>query len=218
MKIAESISEKVAFHRQRSHRIEGLADGVFAIAMTLLVLDIHIPLGEINTEHDVWRSLIHLFPQILTFLIAFTFAGQFWISFINQFNYLQTADRNENVIAVFYLLFISMLPFSAAFMSRHLWSRVAVGCFLLNIQLISIMLAIHWLYSYHNGLVKVDGDQEAAIHKAVMSRARIALTSLGIVTVFCFFNSYLALGGIIFIQIMFTSIGFIDMLKKKKGN
>jgi uncharacterized membrane protein len=76
--------------------------------MTLLVLDVRIPPGEINTEHEIWQSLVHLLPQILTFIIAFTLAGQHWISFINQFNYLQTADRNENVIAVFYLGWNSM--------------------------------------------------------------------------------------------------------------
>lgn len=50
------LNEKAAYHKQRSHRIEALADGVFAIAMTLLVLDIRLPLGEMNTEKEVWFS------------------------------------------------------------------------------------------------------------------------------------------------------------------
>jgi uncharacterized membrane protein len=216
MHIHESLSGKVALHRQRSHRIEALADGVFAIAMTLLVLDIRVPLGEVNTEHELWNSLLKVSPKILTFIISFLAAGQFWIIFINQFNYMHTADRNENVIAIFYLMFISLLPFSTSFLSDHLWSRVAVGFYISNIFLIAITLTIHWRYSYFRDLVKAEDNQEAIIHRSLMKHARIAFTVYSIAAVCCFFSSYLAFAVLIIIQITFTFIGFIDLLKKKK--
>lgn len=113
MKTLIEIKEDVAYKKQRSHRIEALADGVFAIAMTLLVLDIRVPLGEINTEQAIWLSLVHVFPKIFAFVLSFLVAGLFWTVFENQFNYIRTADRNENVI--FYLLMISFLPFQLLF-------------------------------------------------------------------------------------------------------
>lgn len=75
--------DKVAFRRQRSHRIEELSDAVFAIVMTLLVLDIRLPLREITTEGQVWSSLTHTWPKILTFILSFSFmltlGGEIWI-------------------------------------------------------------------------------------------------------------------------------------------
>jgi len=102
MKIHSYLCEKVAYHKQRTHRIEALADAVFAIAMTLLVLDIRIPLTEMKTEYDMWFSLMNTLPKILTFILSFSVAGQFWSIFINQFNYIHSSDRNETLIAIFY--------------------------------------------------------------------------------------------------------------------
>src|SRR4051812_15077488 len=109
MGISESLSERVAYHKQRSHRIETLSDGVFAITMTLLVLDIRVPLDQMNTEKGMWFSLLDTLPKILTFILSFSVAGQFWSIFTNQFNYIHTSDRNENIIGIFYLMFVSLL-------------------------------------------------------------------------------------------------------------
>src|SRR5688572_33494479 len=103
MRISQTLFGSSAYHKQRSHKIEGLADGVFAIVMTLLVLDIHIPLKEINTEYSVWIALLHTIPKILTFMLSFSVAGQFWSIFTNQFNYVHTSDRNEIILAMFFL-------------------------------------------------------------------------------------------------------------------
>ena len=201
---------KISYNKQRSHRIEGLSDAVFAIVMTLLVLDIRIPVMKMDTEQGIWLSLLHIGPKILTFILSFSVAGQFWSIFINQFNYLHTSDRNENIIALIYLLFVSLLPFST---SEHLWSRVAVGFYVFNIVLILSFHTLHWFYSYHAGLVKADGSQAPAIHKAIMKRARAAFCAYSIVIVFCFFDSYLALSGTILVHIIFTFSGFIAVLK-----
>ena len=76
---------------------------------------------------------------------------------------------------------------------------------------------LHWLYSYHYGLVQVEGNQEEVIHKAIMTRARTALTANGIVGCCYFFSSYLALCGIIFLQLIFTFSGFIELLNFGAG-
>ena len=210
------LNEKVAYHKQRSHRIEALADGVFAIAMTLLVLDIRVPLGEMNTETEVWFSLLHVLPKILTFIFTFLIAGLFWTTFANQFNYIHSADRNENVLAIFYLLFVSLLPFSASFLSEHLESKVAVGFYILNIFIVAQTLRVHWLYCYHNGLVKTEENNEAIIHKTVMKRANFSTTIYIIAGICCYFNSSIALGILIFLQTFFTFNGFMELIKKRK--
>ncbi len=212
MQLLKSLGEKVAFHKQRPHRMEALSDGVFAIVMTLLVLDIHVPLINLTTEHGLWKSLVDIAPKILTFILSFSLAGQFWSVFTNQFNYIQTSDRNGNIIAIFYLLFVSLLPFSTAFLSEHFWSKVAVGFYVVNILLIILLATLHWLYSYHAGLVRLEGSSGIVIHRAIMKLAKAALISYGIVAGLCFFNSYLALTGAILLQVMFTFVGLFEIV------
>lgn len=81
MNMANYLGEGIAYHKQRSHRIETLADGVFAITMTLLALDIRIPIKEMNTENGILVSLLNTLPRILTFVLTFSVAGQFWSIF-----------------------------------------------------------------------------------------------------------------------------------------
>ena len=217
MKISQNLSEKVAFHKQRTHRIEALSDGVCAIAMTLLVLDVRAPLIEMNSEQDIWLSLVHLLPKILTFMYTFLVAGLFWAMLANQFNHIHTSDRNETVIAIFYLMFISLLPFSASYLSDHLQSKVAVGFYVLNIFVIAQTLWLHWLYCYHNDLVQAKEDTKTEVHRTIMKRARFATSVYLVVGIFCFFNTNIALGILVCIQLFFVASGFIEMMIKKKS-
>jgi uncharacterized membrane protein len=213
MQIPESLSEKVAHRKQRPHRIEGLADAVFAIVMTLLVLDIRIPATEIKTEDGLRSALLHVVPKILTFVLTFSVAGNFWTVFTNQFNFIHTSDRNENVIAIFFLLFISLLPFSASFLSEHLWSKVAIGFYTINIIFILIGNILHWKYCYHQCLVHVNLNQDNVIHKAIMRRALTALYCFLVVACICFFSSYLAIFATLLLQIIFSFSGFFELRK-----
>ncbi len=212
MSLFKSILGSAAYHKQRSHKIEALADGVFAIVMTLLVLDIRVPLEELSTESGVWNSLRGNVTKILTYMLSFSVAGQFWSIFCNQFNYVYTSDRNEIIIAMFFLMSVSLLPFSTSFLSEHVWSKVAVGFYTLNMLLILLFHTLHWLYSYHTGLVKTEGDDKKNIHRAIMKRARTALIGYVLVVVCCSFSSYLALAVTILMHIMFAFSGFFEML------
>jgi len=216
MGLTNYLGEKIAYHKQRSHRIETLADGVFAITMTLLVLDIRVPNKEINSETGILFSLVNILPRILTFVLSFSVAGQLWSIFTNQFNYIHTSDRKENIIALFYLMFVSLLPFSTSFLSEHLWSRVVVGFYIFNILLILSFHTIHWCYSYYTGLVTVEGNDGIVIHKAIMRRAKTVFMAYAIVIGFCLFSSYLALCGAILVHVIFTFGGFIEMLYSKR--
>ena len=210
MGILTALSETVAYHKQRSHRIEALTDGVFAIVMTLLVLDIRVPGKEMNSENDVWSSLLKVVPSILTFILSFSVAGQSWSIFSNHFNYMHRTDRNENIITLLFLMFVSLLPFSTSFLSEHPWSRVAMGFYLINILLMFSFSTLHWFYAYRMGLV--NGEICVVIHKAIMQRVRAKYIAYAISVCCCFFGSYLALAGTILIHVIFTFSGFIELL------
>jgi hypothetical protein len=78
--------------------------------------------------------------------------------------------------------------------------------------LILFFHTFHWFYSYHSGLVKLEENERAIIHKAIMNRARSAFIAYVIVVGCCFYSSYLALCGTILMHIIFSFTGFIEML------
>lgn len=79
---------------QSVERLAALSDGVFAVAMTLLVLDLRAPAAEaIHSEHDLWRALVELSPRLLMYLMSFMTLGIFWVGQQTQLNHLRRSDR-----------------------------------------------------------------------------------------------------------------------------
>ncbi|MBE3557934.1 MAG: DUF1211 domain-containing protein [Ktedonobacteraceae bacterium] len=78
---------------QSLERLAALSDGVFAIAMTLLVLDLRVPAGEaIHSEQALWDTLLRLSPRLLTYLMSFLTLGIFWVGQQSQFNHLARSN------------------------------------------------------------------------------------------------------------------------------
>ena len=93
-------------------RIEAFSDAVFAIAITLLVLDIKVP--HDGSSGGLSRSLLHLWPSYLAFLTSFCTIGMMWINHHRLFTLIQTADETLIAINMVLLLFISWVPFPTA--------------------------------------------------------------------------------------------------------
>ena len=75
-------------------RLAALSDGVFAVAMTLLVLDIRPPAAEgIRSEHDLWRAVVALSPRLIVYVVTFMTLGIFWVGQQTQLNHLARSDR-----------------------------------------------------------------------------------------------------------------------------
>ena len=83
MELFKSFGDKVAFHKQRSQRIEALADGVFAIVMTLLVLDIRTPMNGMDTEKGFAAFIVPYHSQNIYFC-TFIFTGWTILGYSNQ--------------------------------------------------------------------------------------------------------------------------------------
>src|ERR1051326_7937395 len=120
-------------------RLETLTDGIFAIAMTLLVLDIHVPdLVTATSNHELWSQLLIMWPRILSFIISFIILGMFWVSHHTEFRFIKKLDNKLIWLNMFFLLFVSLLPFSAALLGRYTENRVAIVVY--GIHLIFLVL------------------------------------------------------------------------------
>src|SRR5579871_4974362 len=80
---------------QSIERIAALSDGIFAVAMTLLVLDLHAPAADlIHGEADLRHALIALAPKLIVYIMSFLTLGIFWVGQQTQLNLLIRANRN----------------------------------------------------------------------------------------------------------------------------
>src|SRR5215467_9584539 len=132
-------------------RLEAFSDGVFAIAITLLVLELHVPTGH----EALLRGLGHEWPRYLGYFVSFAFIGGVWIAHSNMTRFLKAADPDLMRLNLSLLLFVSFLPFTTAIAATHLFAsnlvfqdltgfstaeRVAVVVFGLNLTLAALML------------------------------------------------------------------------------
>jgi uncharacterized membrane protein len=98
------------FRKHLNNRIIGLSDGVFAIAITLLVLTIDVPYNLTSSE-EVSGFLGHALPQLVACVLAFMVIGTFWLRHYRMFNLCLAIDGRMLVLNLIFLAFVSLLPF-----------------------------------------------------------------------------------------------------------
>lgn len=186
-------------------RIEAVSDGVFAIAMTLLVLDIHVPLSEaVHSEGELMRAFCTLTPRLLSYFLSFLTLGIFWTGQSAQYTYIERSDRNLNWISLFFLLAVSILPFTTAFLSEYIHFRFAIGVYWFNILMLGVLVYVHWAYADSHGFITLQGAEREAVSRAIRRRVIIAQALYAFGALLCFINTYLSIGVIIAIQLNYA--------------
>jgi len=139
----------------RTQRIEGLTDGIFAIAMTLLVIDLRLPeLGQAFTDGTFWQAVSGLASHFLSFALSFVILGILWIGHHNQMHYIRKADRGFLWLNIVFFMFISLVPFSASVLAAASGLRLASVLYALNLMAAGIVLNAIWQYALRHDLVE----------------------------------------------------------------
>jgi uncharacterized membrane protein len=99
-------------------RILAFSDGVFAFAITLLILDVRLPADTLKA--NLGSALISLWPNYLAFLLSFFVIGLYWSAHVRLFREIVRYDQNLIWLNLLYLLFIVIIPFSTSVLSLHL--------------------------------------------------------------------------------------------------
>lgn len=128
-------------------RIETLADGVFAIAMTLLVLQFKVPDLEPEEMDRLFDWLFDLGPKISAYVISFMTCGVFWVAHHVQMNYVYRSDRIFMWMNIVFLMVISAIPFSAALIGEYHESPVTIRIYCCNLMLAFMILYFQKLYA-----------------------------------------------------------------------
>ena len=102
------------------NRIEALTDGIYAVAMTLLVIDLKLPDARLlHTHDDFVDALVDLLPKALAWIISFFVLAIFWLGQHRGFHRLKLVDSTYVWLNIVQLCFVSLLPFSASLIGEH---------------------------------------------------------------------------------------------------
>ena len=202
---------------QSIHRLEFLSDGVFAICFTLLILDIKVPIAEgIHSEHDLAHAFATLSPKLAAYLLSFMTLGIFWVAHSAQFYYIKKSDRKHTWINIFFLLFVSVIPFTTAFLSEYIAFKFSVALYWLNLFLLGQMLFFNWRYVEKHHLMDENIEQKRDIGKAIRRRGIIAQICYVAGALLCLINNYLSIGILMGIQAGFALGLFSRRMKNNK--
>jgi len=144
------------------NRLETLVDGIFAIAMTILVLGITPPKPDVSQAQAVLTSQIfNLIPQFFLFGIAFLILSSFWLNHHRHFHFVRAVDPRLLWINIFLLIFIVLIPFSTDVGGDYPGVQTAVLLFHINILIVGIILSYHLYYiSQSEHLCDTQTDKE----------------------------------------------------------
>jgi uncharacterized membrane protein len=191
------------FAGKSAERLAGLSDGLFAVAMTLLVLDLHVPASAaIHTERDLWHALGALAPRLLTYFMSFLTLGIFWVGQQTQLNFLARGDRNVTWIHLAFLLLVTLTPFSTGLLAEFITYRIALLVYWLNILLLGAVLFAGWRYALHAGLVKEDVPD--TLRAATDRRILVAQALYAFGALLCVFSTYASVAFIVLVQLNYA--------------
>jgi uncharacterized membrane protein len=198
---------------QSVERLAALSDGIFAVAMTLLVLDLHVPIKEaIHSELDLWRGICAMMPQLITWIMSFLTLGIFWAGQQAQLNHFERGDRHLAWIHLIFLCAVSVVPFSTRLLAEFIGYRTALLIYWTNILALGVVLYASWKYAEHAALVKTDVPHGTG--KAIERRIVIAQALYAFGAALCVFDPFISIGFIVLVQLNFVIAPRIPWLSK----
>jgi uncharacterized membrane protein len=154
----------VPLRRTRSkQRLEALSDGVFAVAITLLVLDLTVP-ATAHSERHLLSAVADQWPGYLGYVVSFSTVGALWLGHNAITDYLDRADTTILRLNLLVLLLVSFLPFPTRLVADYVTKtgaeRVAVTVYGVTLLLSAAVLSLLWRYAIRSKLIRPDVDDE----------------------------------------------------------
>ena len=162
-------------------RIVAFSDGVFAIAITLLVLQLGVP-SNIHGD-DLNRVLLDQWQDLLAYVISFAVIGRLWIVHHGLFSRVTGFDSQLLGLNLFYLGWVALLPFSSAVLGDHGGDTAAIVLYAINLS--GIVLVGMWMagYARRAGLSKMPDEEAREGHRRASLIAAIFLASIPVALV-----------------------------------
>ena len=198
------------FSQRASHdRLSAITDGVYAVALTLLALEIVVPsFNSIHSSAQLNDYMVNnLLPQLSLYLISFIILSNFWAS-TNAIPMYKKVDNTILTINLAILALVVLIPFSTSFVLSFYHYSQSVIIFSLIILLVGLLYLILYIYLFKENLVK------ERIYKFIEPHKRIMLIELSIPPVLALISIVLALFNPLAGMYVYVIVLFATMIKK----
>ena len=184
-------------------RLAALSDGIFAVAMTLLVLDLHLPTAaQVHGEGALLMALGAMGPQWIAYGMSFLTLGIFWAGQQTQLSHIGEGTRDLAWIHLGFLFAITLMPLSTRLLAEFITYRLALGVYWLNILAAGVMLYWSWKYATHAGLIKPDTPE--VVRASICKRVFIAQSLYAGGAALCVINTWVSIAAIVLVQLNFA--------------
>jgi len=159
-------------------RLEALVDGIFAIAMTLLILEIRVPELESRRSGDeLLAAIAHLGPALFSYALSFAMLAIFWYRHHRVIHFFRRVDLPLFLFTLVFLIGATLFPFCAAVLGRYPTNPVATTIYGAPILVLTVGLALQWEWAERHGLLVADAPAE--IVRQLRARSRMAPLFVG---------------------------------------
>ena len=162
------------------NRIVSFSDGIFAIAMTLLVLGLTIPAGV----KDLTRALLDDKGDFLAYAISFAVLARYWLAHHRFFSALERFDRRLMGLNLFYLAWIALVPFSSQVLGDYGEKTDAAVLYAINMILVSGSFYVQLAYAYRRELFRAEARQYERRYNGPMSLVVVGVFAVSIPVAF----------------------------------
>lgn len=188
-------------------RLEAFSDGVIAIAITLLVLEVRVPEhASVSSSRELWGDLARLWPAYLGYLISFVTIGIMWANHHQIFRYIARTDHYLVLSNILFLLFVGFLPFPTALLTEYLGHAgerpagiVYSGWFFVT----ALSYNLLWRYPSHDRrLLAPDADQGAVA--SISRRFNLGPPSYLLAFILSFFSTIASLVVLLLLALLYV--------------
>jgi uncharacterized membrane protein len=184
-------------------RLAALSDGIFAVAMTLLVLDMHLPsAAQVHSERGLLAALGALSPQWLAYLMSFLTLGIFWAGQQTQLNHIGEGTRDLTWIHLGFLFAVTLMPLSTRLLAEFITYRGALLIYWFNILVLGAMLYWSWTHAMRANLVNNETPEE--VRASICRRILIAQSLYAAGAALCVINTWVSIGVIVLVQLNYA--------------
>jgi uncharacterized membrane protein len=185
-------------NRLSRSRLEAFSDGVFAIAATLLVLEVHVPVVGEGGVKTLARALVELWPSYAAYAVSFAVIGIMWVNHHATFDRVAHVDRSLLFLNLLLLGVVAFIPFPTAVLATYLRhgadadARTAAVFYSLTMLLAAFAFVLCWYYlGRHQDLLRDDVEPHAA--QVALRRSLVGVVVYLVTIPVALISPYLAL-------------------------
>lgn len=195
-------SHKHAEVLEGTGRIEAFSDGVIAIIITILILEIHVPHVEVMTAAGVWRALVPLLPKLLAFLVSFVTVAIFWVNHHHFFHALPKSNGPLLWYNNHLLFWLAVVPFATAFLGDYptLSGVVAIYGFVLCMAALAFALMIRFVF-FRSALLP--DSVSAMVRQRQFRRSLVGVGLYGASAALAFVHPYISLAIFVIVPLFY---------------